>query len=397
MQRPLESVRTMNLPATELKDDLSSEEQGLSANRTSVDSSVQSAGARISPLDKKQEKRANKNLRSKSSQEKKQTAANPLPNIPLLRQSKSARVAFTLLLVRPWVLVAGLWLFSLLTSAAAIQGLIKPGSLMQALPETTVEAPKVATSSLINVVEGDLDAEGEPAVSESEAVEEAAPEVVDSEAQGGSFPVLPLIMVTGAGAAGCLVLARRRAIARVMKAKSKQVKSKPRVRRKPVRADAVRPIETVQSLKRVRKPTASVEASRQAPKANVRTAAADKELNRAQKRRQRNRRTSTAQSAPISRASATKANNRKQKPLPTRKVKQSGNNQNSSHTQMSRNKTQRSSPTHPARARRVRRTASRTARNQAVVSVVPASESHALDWTNGSLAHQMDVRKTASM
>ncbi|NJM96881.1 MAG: hypothetical protein HC800_06550 [Phormidesmis sp. RL_2_1] len=40
--------------------------------------------------------------------------------------------------------------------------------------------------------------------------------------------------------------------------------------------------------------------------------------------------------------------------------------------------------------------ASRIASRQAVVSVVPASESHPLDWTNGSLAHRLDIRPQRS-
>ncbi|MGB3294089.1 MAG: hypothetical protein WBB01_13970, partial [Phormidesmis sp.] len=43
-----------------------------------------------------------------------------------------------------------------------------------------------------------------------------------------------------------------------------------------------------------------------------------------------------------------------------------------------------------------RRLSFRVANRQTVVTVVPANEAHPLDWDNGSLAHQVDVRPQRS-
>ena len=424
MHRP-KRVKNMKLPATESK--------GETLSATSVKASIQAPVKRLAKSlasarqasagqasagrkNHTQTKAAQKNVsRPKQSQEEAAKQANAsqseqprsranesskrqsaIPNIPLIQNSKAARVTFTLLLVRPWVLVAGLWVLSLLSSAVAIKGLIRPSILTQALPEAIVEAPPVATSSIINVVEGDAET-GDVATAKTEAIEEIEPVETAAEPAQGNLPIGLMVALTGTCAAGCLVMARRRAMARMSVARSKQ-----RVRRKPIRPDAVRKIATAQSLKQVRKPASSGqqlshERSASSPAANARTAnarptnlrpagAADADargMSRVKKRRQRNKRVATTQNLGTQ--------TRKSGQVKTRKAVQKP----ASHPAA-----QRSGSAYPARPRRVKRSASHTARRQSVVSVVPAGNSHALDWENGSLAHQMDVRnqpRTAAM
>lgn len=406
MHRPSERVNDMKLPATELK--------SVSSGASSVKASIQAPVRRLAKsLEKAAKHRSSSQASSQASarsssqasaQSSSQSSANTnsgenadhmskpaILDSSLIKNSKAARVTFTLLLVRPWVLVAGLWLVSLAGSAVAIQGLIKPRALMQALPEAIVEAPPVLTSSIIHVAEDDPQI-GETAVAESEAAETAPVAEVVETSDGGGLPLLPIVALTGTCAVGCLIMSRRRAMARLSAARlaSRVSGSRPsgartkkglpgRVRRKPVRADAARPIETAQSLKQIRKSDVAGSLRRGGTKlrsANLRASgAADSDMrgqSRTKKRRQRNNRatgpTAGAQSA-ASKNAAYRGRKQAQKAASTM---------------------------HPARPRRVKRVSARPAR-QGMVSVVPASESHALDWTNGSLAHQMDVRQRKAM
>ncbi|MFK8183202.1 MAG: hypothetical protein AB8B99_07490 [Phormidesmis sp.] len=317
----------------------------------------------------------------KVSEAKSVSRSSPVPNLPFInKDSKAVRVTFTLLLVRPWVLVAGLWLVALLGSAAAIQGLIRPKVLMQALPEAVVEAPPVLTSSIINVADGDIEGGNieSSATTESEAAAQA--DTLIEATNDGGFPVWTVSALVGTCAAGCLVMSRRRAMARMSAARS-AARARGRVRRKPVAANAVRTVDTVKSLKQVRKPVTvgSADAER-------------KELSRVKKRRQRNRRAT----APMTGSQAAVAKGRKANHKPSRPVKAGqklGQSAQGGRVLVSRSTAQKAhANVNPTRVRRVKKTSSRTARRQAMVSVVPASESHALDWRNGSLAHQMDVR-----
>jgi len=412
MHRP-ERVRNMKLPATESKGDSPLERQGQRLSASSVKASIQAPVKRLAkslastaqkeslkPENRSKDSKRNsdlndtgpdKNLQNKDAQQKAKPAdlhgrQSRIPNIPLIKNSKAARVTFTLLLVRPWVLVAGLWMVSLLGSAIAIKGLIRPSALLQALPEAIVEAPPVATSSIISVAEDGADS-GETPTENAEAAPPA-----EGDASSG-FPVGMAIVLSGTCAAGCLLMSRRRrAMARLSAARSK-----PRVRRKPVRTDVVRPIETAQGLKQVRKTASSTASGKTARvraanlrSSNLRTVGAEdaRGTSRAKKRRQRNKRV-----ASVSGAQTVAIKNRKKGQLPTRKA--------AGQKAVSRSVATARGPrtTAEARAHRVKRASSRMAHRQSVVSVVPAGESHALDWTNGSLAHQMDVRqpRTASM
>ena len=412
MHRPLERVNNMKPPTTESKGTRprasrvkSSAAQSSAAKSSAAKSSVQTPVKRLaktlasiaakSDASTKSDKEKKQGQRAKQSQAKaedksgevergggqshskaEQSRKNPVPNVPFIKDSKAARVTFTLLLVRPWVLVAGLWLVSLLGSAIAIQGLIRPKVLMQALPEATVEAPPVVTSSLISVAEGDpesgetnsSEADSEAEATESTATENADAEAADIEAaDSGGFPLWTLSALTGTCAAGCLIMSRRRAMARLSAARAKS-----RTRRKPVRADAARPIETAQSLKQARKPVPPGTAE-SARKVNSRPVGAKdaevRSINRVKKRRQRSRRAAGQTSG-------------------TQTLVSKGNLAAKGRKQAQRAATH----AHPARPRRVKRVSSARVARQGMVSVVPASESHALDWTDGSLAHQMDVR-----
>jgi len=294
--------------------------------------------------------------------------------IPFVKNSKGTRVAFTLLLVRPWVLLVGFWLFSLLGGAIAIEGLISPKRLTEALPETPQITP-VAKSSLIDVEQRsdgivaedsavDADAEG------GEVTTLVAGETAQSEtSRRGSFPTRTLIALVGTCAAGCLVISRRRAMMRMAAARARN-------RSRRARAGATSSAKAKSALAH-KQPAVRPVVRRAAKPAGVAKLAAKgpagisvlNQPSRSKKRRQRNK-PGVTQPAAIKTSKRTGGN----RPLTSRSTAQ-------------KNSTARS-----VRPKPVNRTSSRVNNRQSVVSVVPASESHVLDWTNGSLAHDMDVR-----
>ncbi len=352
------------------------------------------------------------------------SSSAPIPGLPFIKDSKGSRIAFNLLLVRPWVLVVGFWLFSLVGASFAFEGLVNPRKLQAALPEATVEvAPVPARSALIQIVPDDTETaatttqSGETAGSAASAAantDSTAKAQQGAAAQSsvdGRFPIWTLSALVGTCAVGCLVISRRRAMVRLA-----MVRSRRKIRRtyahgkvlakangmatsdksgsnlaarKAVKANPSRPLGVKSAVA-----TSSPAAQPVGVLAGVTlartllgrpTAQADK------KRRQRNKQSvvsqpvgqpvgqPTAQSGDrvvISRSTAQQA---AQKAVPNAASKTASGT---------------------AAKRPVRRTPSRIAsRHQSVVSVMPASESHALDWAEGSLAHQMDVRpqRTASM
>ncbi|MEM6450197.1 MAG: hypothetical protein AAF703_07780 [Cyanobacteria bacterium P01_D01_bin.105] len=329
---------------------------------------------------------------------KAQGSKSPVPNIAIIKNSKAARVTFTLLLVRPWVLVASLWLVSLLGAAIAVRGLIKPRSLMTALPEAVVEAPPVVTSSIINVADGDIDTEttSSEAAADADSIASSAVASSAENATDKSFPGWSVGALVGTCAAGCLVMSRRRAMARMAVARAKSRVRKKTVRTDVVRANVTRAIETAQDLKG--KPAVAAGSAGRKRKANLRPvgvgtgvgAVDERGMSKVKKRRQRNRRP-TGPVPAIAQKSTQKSTQRStQNGAHNSAVKGTRVLVSRSTAQKTAQKTAAS--THPVRARRVKRSSARMARRQAMVSVVPAGESHALDWTNGSLAHQMDVR-----
>jgi hypothetical protein len=304
-----------------------------------------------------------------------------IPSLPFIKDSKGSRIAFNLLLVRPWVLVVGFWLLSMAGASLAIEGLVNPRKLNMALPEATVEVTPVAKSALINV-EQDSDQDGEattaapktaansktkgdPASAEAaNANKDASAETV---ASSSGFPILTLGALVGTCAAGCLVISRRRAMMRIAAARARG-----KMRRAHAKKEAIAPV------------TSPVAMSAQALNAVGSNAVGSN-----RRRRQRNKRqlatsqptTNVIVSRPTAQQAAQKSAIQKNTaPKPAQKAV--------------------SKPGQAPSKRQIRRTPSRIAsRRQSVVSVLPASESHALDWANGSLAHQMDVRpqRTASM
>jgi len=76
------------------------------------------------------------------------------PHLPFSKESKSSRIALNLLLVRPWILLIGFWLFSMLGAGLALEGLISPKRLKTALPEVIETAPVNSENALIKVETG---------------------------------------------------------------------------------------------------------------------------------------------------------------------------------------------------------------------------------------------------
>ncbi len=288
--------------------------------------------------------------------------------IPFVKNSKGTRVAFTLLLVRPWVLLVGFWLFSLLGGAIAIEGLISPRKLTEALPEAPQIAP-VVKSSLIDVEQRSDDIAAEDSAIDAEAEDSEVKTLVVGEAAQsepstrGGFPTLTLVALVGTCATGCLVVSRRRAMMRMAVARARSRGRRARVGAASAKgtlahkSSAARPV--------IRKTAKPAGVTKLAAKAGPGGVSALNQSSKLKKRRQRNKRGGTQ---PVTLSAG---GNR---PL------------------VSRSTAQKNGAARPARPRPVRRTSARVSNRQSVVSVVPANESHALDWTNGSLAHDMDVR-----
>lgn len=386
MHRPSERSKTMKLPTAESK--------GLPLKSAKAQDAKPKSVSPFKQLVRKLSGSSRpKSIRTEEAQSS--VASNVDVNgikLPFIKKSKGIRVAFTLLLVRPWVLVLGFWIFSMLGAAMALEGMISPRKLTTALPEPTQIEP-VRSSSLINVEQGESgDVDTGDIALEKATIDEPIVSTADGElaANSSNFPIWTLGGVVGTCAAGCLVMSRRRAMARLAVARSRgRVR---RMRKGAVPIVALNGVDSRVGQKTlVRKPSASVgnspvakrSRSVTAPGATAKAARpvsgskpslkpAMAKSARAKKRRQRNSRGSVAaQLAP-------------QKGIPSR----------SSRTQVlaSRSTAKPSAIAHPSQPRSTRRSPSRMARRQSVVSVVPASESHALDWQNGSLAHQVDVR-----
>ena len=331
-----------------------------------------------------------------------QATASSAANIslPLIKDSKGSRIAFNLLLVRPWVLLVGFWLFSMVVGAVAVEGMVSPRKLRMALPEATVETTAVTNKNALIKVEQDSEdsavgiaedsdtTQSNASSSEAGSISGAAAQKRANRSDG--LPVLPLTAMVGTCAAGCLVISRRRAMARMAAARSRS-----RVRKVQANADASvsKPEQSKQQSKQQSKPGQKV-AARKIAKPKVERSSGDKPAiakspasalglkpaaARLNKRRQRSQRAASSQPAAsskrvlVSRFAARPA-------APAQQVSSI-------------------SKARQASGKAKRKSARLATRHQGIVSVVPASESHALDWTNGSLAHQMDVRpsRTASM
>ncbi|MGB3297229.1 MAG: hypothetical protein WBA76_03090 [Phormidesmis sp.] len=352
-------------------------------------------------------------------------------SLPFIKESKGSRMALNLLLVRPWVLLIGFWLFSMGVGAIAIEGMVSPKRLKMALPEATTQTTDQTDKDALIKVEQDSEANAAGIAAESAPQDGASQNNAGRPAVGSSresrsaakpaanrsgIPVLPLAAMVGTCAAGCLVISRRRAMARMVAARSRG-----RIRKIGAHASGSKPTETKLEQKSQGKPSSKVatrkiskpkvdrpsEAKPAAVKSSVRAAIARPAAVRSKKRRPRNKRAASSQTAAgskrvsASRFAAQQAASNTQLSSISRAHKVKGPVKSAVKSAVKGPvKSAVKGPVKSTVKGPAKRMPSRlAARHHSVVSVVPASESHALDWTNGSLAHQMDVRpsRTASM
>ena len=288
----------------------------------------------------------------------------------LVQNSKSARVACHLLLVKPWVLVVALWLVSALSAVVAIEGLVSPKKLTEDLPSAVEVAPVAKLDSFIDVEQSDegIIAEG---VDDSENESGASASDISEAASDSRLPVWPIATLVGSCAAGCIVMSRRRAMLR-MAARRKLLPA--RAKHSPSRLNA-------SSGKIARR--AGGQNDKKASIAAFKSAARSERLaaNTARDRKRRQRKRLIAPPLTHSSANSPSANSP---------------SANKKRVLVSRSTAQQAAPqsrvSQPVRPQRTRQKVARLVRRQPVVSVVPANQSHRLDWVEGSLAHDMDRR-----
>ena len=281
-----------------------------------------------------------------------------IQNSKLVKSSKGARVAFHLLLVKPWVLVVALWLVSALSAVVALEDLISPSKLTQKLPEPTVEVAPAEPDRFIDVeqgAEGLAGEAGEIVVGEGESV--------DAVASADGLPVWPLVTLVGGCAAGCVAISRRRSMLRMA-----ALRAKGRGRKLPMgRARSASDRVKASGSSPARRSPSSIrkKASIAAFKATI-----------VRPEREKRRRARKRPSAQANRVNPTG----KKRVLASRSTAQQAAPQ-SRVSQPGKSKPQRN-----------RQKVTRLVRRQPVVSVVPADRAHRLDWAEGSLAHDMDRR-----
>lgn len=338
-------------------------------------------------------------------------------NLTRLKQGKERgksayRVALTLLLVRPWVLVMGFWIFSMGIGTLALGGMLSPKRLTMALPEpaadTSTASPTQGSSAqgsstqssdtLIMTESAEL---SDIASAESTDSNSAEPARTNATNSSGLALALPMVLLVSACAVGCFAISRRRAMrmaaarARVRKARSgltvvransqagnrtgaTQASSKASGLATPTRPINKANHKIAGHKTPVRKLARTASASQRAPKIFPVAANASTAELRPKKRRQRSK---AVLSARIAAKSATHG----RKGLASRATAVRPNGQSRPTTTRTKKGTIRAASRrrHPAG-------------QPSIVSVVPASESHALDWKERSLAHQMDIRSHRS-
>ena len=301
-----------------------------------------------------------------------------IQNSKLVQNSKSARVAFHLLLVKPWVLVVGLWLVSALSAVVAIEGLVSPSRLTKDLPEPAVEvAPVAKTNSFIDVEQG---AEG--ITEDGNETEESTLASSEAIATHSRLPIWPLVTLVGSCAAGCVVVSRRRTMLRIAAARTRGKGRKPHTAKtqnaptrlkasnhKPTRrtasgTDTPTPITVLKSKAHL------VEKTRDKTKEKGKDKLVAKTAISSEKKRRQRKRSSTQQAAakPTGKSRVLASRSNAQQAAPQSRVSQ------------------------PKRLQRPGQKVTRLVRRQPVVSVVPANQANRLDWAEGSLAHDMDKR-----
>ncbi|MEO1634530.1 MAG: hypothetical protein AAFS04_05550 [Cyanobacteria bacterium J06631_9] len=301
-------------------------------------------------------------------------SSNVVKSLQSVKESKSVKVALNLLLVRPWVLLLGFWAISLVGGALALEGMLSPRRLTMDLPEAVVEPEPVRTSSLISISQSSDEIAGDATA--QPVSEEVSPVAVES---ASSLPVLPLVGFVGACAAGCLVMSRRRAMARLSSARAKGRVRKVRARTgTPVKAGVKKPV--------VKKPVV-----RQPVMAAVRSGA---QKSGAQKSGlQKAGIPKTVEKVAVASA-APRQKKRRQRPRKAAGVRPAAVGTS---VVASRATAQRVIAKPQGGKRTTRRSMRAASRRQPMVSVVPAGEANALDWPQGSLAHQLDVRHRQAM
>ncbi|MEO0646470.1 MAG: hypothetical protein AAFZ17_10010 [Cyanobacteria bacterium J06650_10] len=319
-------------------------------------------------------------------------------------QSKRTKLFLNLLLVRPWVLVLGFWLFSMMTGGLALSGMLSPRKLTQALPAPAItESSQASSSASINVEKAaeEIAIEGGLADESAASSGDNAVTVADNSA---GFPVLPLVVLVGSCAAGSLVISRRRAMMRLSAARAK---GRVRKVRQPVRQPLKKAVGKGPALKsqnqsKSQSNVASATGANQVPSQGP-SQGASRGKAMPKKRRQRVRRNAVTAQKKGGQNARVLASRTNAQVMPTQasslqaaghkaSAKKPSAKKLSLSARAQANRVQAKRATRGAK-RQVARTSMRAAsRRQPVVSVVPASEGHALDWTRGSLAHQMDVR-----
>ncbi len=297
------------------------------------------------------------------------------------KSSKGTQVAFNLVLVRPWVLVIGFWLVSMVSAGMALEGLISPRKLTMDLP-AAIE-PVTPKDAFIDVEPSADEIAGGTASKDATAV------IAPAETRRSDFPAWPLGALVGTCAAGCLVMSRRRAMARLAIARSRSTlrnESRGKGRKMRLSTDVAgrspAPVKKLSDRKVIQVTTASEPAAGKAISSKLpvsrpavaRSAAVQPaakplapKVSQAKKRRQRSHQPTLPKPAIRSRVFAAQS------------VVQ-----------------QTTPPLRAAQPNSSRRLSFQVANRQPVVSVVPANEAHPLDWNDGSLAHQLDVRPQRS-
>ncbi|MEL6351419.1 MAG: hypothetical protein AAFR58_06620 [Cyanobacteria bacterium J06627_28] len=306
-------------------------------------------------------------------------SSNVVKSLQSVKESKSVKIALNLLLVRPWVLLLGFWAISLVGGALALEGMLSPRRLTMDLPEAVVEPEPMRTSSLISISQSSDEIAGDAT---AQPVSEEVSSVAVESASG--LPVLPLVGFVGACAAGCLVMSRRRAMARLSSARAKGRVRKVRTRTgTPVKAGVKKPV--------VKKPVV-----RQPVMAAVRSGAQKPGTQKSGAQKsglQKAGIPKTVEKVAVASA-APRQKKRRQRPRKAAGVRPAAVGTS---VVASRATAQRVIAKPQGGKRTTRRSMRAASRRQPMVSVVPAGEANALDWPQGSLAHQLDVRHRQAM
>ncbi len=301
-----------------------------------------------------------------------------------VQKGKSApRIAMTLLLVRPWVLVLGFWIFSMGIGTLALGGMLSPRKLTTALPEPTVDVPVANASQLAETPAAiDTNESGESTAVENADAASTTATTTGATNNSGLTLALPMFLLVSACAVGCFIISRRRAMkmiaarARVRKARG-GLTINTTARPKAVASKASSSKANGRKVVSARETVSTADSVRPVRKALVHKLTLEPRHSPSELRAKKRRRHSKI--APPVR---TAANGRKL--LASRATAlRSGVPSGQAQTRFRKG---------AIRAASRRRHPMRSPSDLPVVSVVPANESHALDWHEESLAHQMDVR-----